>query len=84
MRSLTEYITESRISPFELKKYVKSSITNSSNYNDYIQYLKTIIEGLNEGIVENIRYYKGKEAEDAERFSMVVDDLMEFVKKSIK
>ena len=84
MISLLEYITESRISPFELKKYVKSSITNSSNYNDYVQYLKTIIEGINEGIVENIRYYKGKEAEDAEKFSMVVDDLMEFVKKSIK
>ena len=84
MKSLTEYVTESRISPFELKKYVKSSITNSSNYNDYIQYLKTVIEGLNEGIVENIRYYKGKEAVDAEKFSMIIDDLMEFVKKSIK
>ena len=72
------------MSPSELKKYVKSSITNSSNYNDYIQYLNTIIEGLNEGIVENIRYYKGKEAEDAEKFSMIIDDLMEFVKKSIK
>lgn len=84
MINLTEYITESRISPFELKKYVKSSITNSSNYNDYIQYLNTIIEGLNEGIVKNIRYYKGKEADDAEKFSMIVDDLMEFVKKSIK
>ena len=84
MKSLIEYVTESRISPFELKKYVKSSITNSSNYNDYVQYLKTIIEGLNEGIVENIRYYKGKEADDAEKFSMIIDDLMEFVKKSIK
>ena len=72
------------MSPYELLKYVKSSITNSSNYNDYIQYLNTIIEGLNEGIVENIRYYKGKEAEDAEKFSMIIDDLMEFVKKSIK
>ena len=79
-----EYVTESRMTPFELKKYVKSTITNSYNYNDYIQYLNTIIEGLNEGIVENIRYYKGKEAADAEKFSMIIDDLTEFVKKSIK
>lgn len=84
MQSLTQFINESRISTYEIKKYVKSAMTNSTDYQQYIQYLKAILDGMSEGIVENERYYKGKEEEDAQKFSMIVDDFMELFDKITK
>lgn len=85
MQSIVNYINEGRISTFEIKKYVKSAITNSTQYEEYNQYLKAVLEGINEGIVENLRYYKAQqEIEDAENFSMIIDDFMELLKKSTK
>lgn len=85
MQSLTQFINESRISPYELKKYAKSAITNSTNYRQYIQYLQAVLDGVNEGIVENLRYYKDqREIEDAENFLKIIDDFMELLKKSTK
>ena len=82
MQSIVNYINEGRISTFEIKKYVKSAITNSTQYEEYNQYLKAVLEGINEGIVENLRYYKEqKELEDTEKFSHVIDDFMELFKK---
>lgn len=82
MKDIVNYINEGRISTFEIKKYVKSVITNSTQYEEYNQYLKAVLEGINEGIVENLRYYKDQqEVEDAENFSQVIDDFMELFKK---
>lgn len=85
MQSIVNYINEGRISTFEIKKYVKSAITNSTQYEEYNQYLKAVLEGINEGIVENLRYYKNQqEIEDTEKFSQVIDDFMELFKKENK
>ena len=82
MQSIINYINEGRISTFEIKKYIKSAITNSTQYEEYNQYLKAVLEGINEGIVENLRYYKDQqEIKDAEKFSQVIDDFMELFKK---
>ena len=86
MQNLQQYlVNESRISTYEIKKYVKSAITNSTTYNEYIQYLKAVLDGINEGIVENERYYKNdNEVEDVQNFGMVIDDFMELFKKVTK
>ena len=82
MQSIVNYINEGRITTFEIKKYIKSAITNSTQYEDYKQYLKVVLEGINEGIVENVSYYKDRqEIEDAEKFSQVIDDFIELFKK---
>ena len=76
-------INEGRMSTFELKNYAKSAITNSSQYKEYFQYLTAALEGIQEGIVENERYYKkNKEVEDLQKFGMIIDDFMELLKKS--
>ena len=82
MQDIVDYINEGRITTFEIKKYIKSAITNSTQYEDYKQYLKAVLEGINEGIVENLRYYKDQqEIEDAEKFSQAIDDFIELFKK---
>ena len=84
MRNLKDVINESRISIFEIKKYTKSVITNSSSYKQYVDYLMAVNEGIREGIVENCRYYKDSELEDAEKFGMVMDELMDILNKKLK
>ena len=84
MRNIKDVINESRISTYEIKKYTKSAITNSTNYNQYVSYLMAANEGIREGIVENIRFYDGKELEDAEKFGMVMDELMDILNKKLK
>lgn len=59
-------------------------MTNSTDYQQYVQYLKAILDGMREGIAENERYYKGKEEEDAQQFLMIVDDFMELFDKITK
>ena len=82
MQDIVDYINEGRITTFEIKKYIKSAITNSTQYEDYKQYLKAVLEGINEGIVENLRYYKDQqEIEDAEKFSQAIGDFIELFKK---
>jgi hypothetical protein len=44
----------------------------------------TVNEGIREGIVENIRFYNDKELEDAEKFGMVMDELMDILNKKLK
>lgn len=84
MRNLKDVINESRISIFEIKKYAKSAITNSSSYKQYVDYLMAVNEGIREGIVENCKYYDGSELEDAEKFGMVMDELMDILNKNLK
>lgn len=82
MKNLNQYINEGRINVYDLKKYVKSTITNSYNYQQYIIYLKSIIEGLDEGAKENMKYYDDQEAEDTQKFLTVIDDLNKVLKKA--
>ena len=82
MKNLNQYINEGRINAYDLKKYIKSTITNSYNYQQYIIYLKFIIEGLDEGAKENMKYYDGQEAEDTQKFLTVIDDLNKVLKKA--
>ena len=82
MKNLNQYINEGRINAYDLKKYIKSTITNSYNYQQYIIYLKSIIEGLDEGAKENMKYYDGQEAEDTQKFLTVIDDLNKVLKKA--
>ena len=84
MRNLKDIINEGRISAFEIKKYAKMAITNSTNYKQYVDYLVAANEGIREGIVENCRYYDGSELEDAEKFGAVMDELMDILNKNLK
>lgn len=84
MKDLNNYIIESSITPREIRRYAKSVITNSYEYSQYVLYVQNILEGIREGIVENERYYKGKQASDTEDFSLIVDSLIEVFNKEIK
>lgn len=82
MKNLNKFLIESNMKPKELENYTKSVITNSFKYNDYIIYLTSAINGFKEGALENIKYYKDIEADDADKFAKLINELMQIIKKA--
>ena len=76
-------IVESKTKMSDIQKYAKSWFVQCSSYNEYAQTLKTIFAGMEEGLNENIRYYKNQEKSDTELFKEDIEDIIDDVKNNL-
>lgn len=96
MKTLQESIINERISYREFKDiqgYVKSWITKCSAYTDYLDVVSAMINGIEEGIKDNKKYYTddyrdGKPMKDTNEFYLDIQqplhDLREVSIKNAK
>lgn len=82
MKSFAEILTESRTSPQQIKNYAKSWTTQSTG-EDYIVLVKSIAEGILDGLKDNAKAYKDDEMEQQtiKEYTDVLNELIDKVEE---